>query len=71
MKTPTQELIDTLKELQETQDPHTLRDAIEFFVLLHGPFLNAEDQRLDEILLDCATTIKTKRNENTNARNEM
>ena len=29
MKTPMQELIDTLKELQETQDPYTLQDAIE------------------------------------------
>jgi hypothetical protein len=30
MKTPIQELIDTLKELQETQDPYSLQDAIEF-----------------------------------------
>jgi hypothetical protein len=29
MKTPMQELIETLKELQETQDPYTLQDAIE------------------------------------------
>ena len=29
MKTPMQELIDTLKELKETQDPYTLQDAIE------------------------------------------
>lgn len=30
MRTPMQELIDELKELQETQDPYTLQDAIEF-----------------------------------------
>ena len=29
MKTLMQELIDELKELQETQDPYTLQDAIE------------------------------------------
>ena len=30
MKTPMQELIEELKELQETQFPYTLHDAIEF-----------------------------------------
>ena len=30
MKTPMQELIEQLKELQETQDPYSLHDAIEF-----------------------------------------
>ena len=30
MITPMQELIEELKELQETQDPYTINDAIEF-----------------------------------------
>jgi hypothetical protein len=67
MKTPMQELIETLKELQETQDPTLrdaiLRDAIELFTLIHGqsPYeVNAEGQRLEEVLLEYAITFNTK-----------
>lgn len=40
MKTPIQELIEQLKELQDTQDPYGLHDAIEFAESFH--YMNLE-----------------------------
>ena len=49
MKTPMQELIDTLKELQETQDPYTLQDAIE----LAESMLGKEKEYIKKHITNC------------------